>query len=252
MRYVGDIQFSPDGKGLAAAEGNDVILYETATGKVRLRLKGHHDRVVGVGFVRGGQVLVSASRDDTVLIWDLIGRLDKERLRPVGLSTAEVERLWGELAGADAEQAYRAIWTLAAAPEATVALLKTKLRPIPLVDSRRMEQLVTDLDDGRFKTRVSASRELEKLGELAEPALRKLLESQPSLEVQRAANKLLAKPRAPLPPDGLQALRAIETLEQIGSPAARELLMVLGAGAPEARLTQDAKASLERLTRSKP
>jgi hypothetical protein len=249
---VGDIHFSPDGKGLAAAEGNDVILYETATGKVRLCLKGHHDGVVGVGFVRGGQVLVSASQDDTALIWDLTGRLDKGRLRPVVLSSAEVERLWGELAGADAAQAYRAIWTLAAGPEATVALLKTRLRPIPPVDSGRMERLLADLDADSFETRVNAGHELEKQGELAEPALRKLLESQPSLDVQRAANKLLVKQaRASLPPDRLQALRAIEALEQIGSPAARELLRTLGAGAPEARLTQEAKASLERLTRSK-
>jgi WD40 repeat protein len=253
VRFVGDIHFSPDGKGLAAAEGNDVILYETATGKVRLRLKGHHDGVVGVGFVRGGQVLVSASQDDTVLIWDLTGRLDKERLRPVVLSAAEVERLWGKLAGADAAEAYQAIWTLAAAPEAAVAFLKTKLRPVPQTDSGRIERLLADLDADDFKTRVSASREIEKLGELAEPALRKLLESQPSQDVQRAANELLAKQaRAPLPPDRLQVLRAIETLEEVGSPAAKELLRALGAGASEARLTQEAKASLERLTRSKP
>jgi WD40 repeat protein len=253
VRGVNDIQFSPDGKGLAAAEGNDIILYETATGKVRLRLKGHHEGVVGVGFVHGGRALLSASEDDTALLWDVTGRLEKGQLRPALLSSAELERLWGELAGADAAQAYRAIWTLAAAPESTVALLKTRLRPIPPVDSGRMEQLLADLDADRFETRVNAGHELEKLGELAEPALRKLLASQPSLDVQRAANKLLTKQaRASLPPDQLQALRAIEALEQIGSPAAKELLRTLGAGAPEARLTQEVNASLERLTRSKP
>jgi WD40 repeat protein len=252
VRWVGDIRFSPDGKGLAAAEGNDVILYETATGKVRLRLKGHHEGVVGIGFVSGGRILLSASQDDTALLWDLTGRLHEGQIRPAVLSPAEVKTLWGELAGADSAQAYRAIWTLAAAPEATVAILKTKLQPIAQVDSRRIEQLFAELDDDSFETRVSASRELEKLGELAERALRKLLKSQPSLEVRSEANKLLAKvARAPLPPDQLQVLRAIETLEQIGSPAAMEVLRALGAGATEARLTQEANASLERLTRSK-
>jgi hypothetical protein len=250
-RWISDIHFSPDGKGLVSAEGNDVILYETATGKVRLRLKGHQDAVVGADFLPGGRILVSVSQDDTVLIWDVTGRLDKGQLRPVTLSSAAVEKLWGQLAGADAAQAYRAIWTLAAAPESTVPFLKTKLRPIPLDNAGRIEELLADLDDARFKTRTQAARELEKMGELAEPALRKALATQPSLEVRYAAARLLELPaKAPLPPDRLQVLRAIETLEQIGSPAAQELLKTLGNGAPGARLTHEARASLERLARS--
>jgi hypothetical protein len=45
----------------------------------------------------------------------------------------------------------------------------------------------------------------------------------------------------------LQALRGIEVLELIGSRDARQVLERLAKGAPEARLTQEAKASLERL-----
>jgi hypothetical protein len=94
-----------------------------------------------------------------------------------------------------------------------------------------MEQLLADLDADRFDTRGQASHEQEKLGELAEPALRKLLESQPLLDLRRAANKLLAKQaKASLPLDRLQVLRAIEAREQIGSAAAKERLRSLGAG----------------------
>jgi WD40 repeat protein len=51
------------------------------------------------------------------------------------------------------------------------------------------------------------------------------------------------------PGDGLRILRAVEVLEWIGDRPARELLEDLARGLPEARLTQDARASLERLKR---
>jgi hypothetical protein len=38
-------------------------------------------------------------------------------------------------------------------------------------------------------------------------------------------------------------------LEDIGTPAARNLLQTLASGAPAARLTREAQASLERLKR---
>jgi hypothetical protein len=48
-------------------------------------------------------------------------------------------------------------------------------------------------------------------------------------------------------PQRLQALRAVEVLEHIGSPEAIKVLEYLSQGAPGARLTQEAKASLDRL-----
>ena len=46
--------------------------------------------------------------------------------------------------------------------------------------------------------------------------------------------------------DSLCAYRAVEVLERIGTIEARQLMQVLAAGAPAARLTQDVRAALAR------
>jgi hypothetical protein len=45
----------------------------------------------------------------------------------------------------------------------------------------------------------------------------------------------------------LQAVRAVAVLEDIGTQSTRRLLEELAKGAPEARQTREAKASLRRL-----
>ena len=47
----------------------------------------------------------------------------------------------------------------------------------------------------------------------------------------------------------LRPLRAVLVLEQVATPAARDVLRELAKGMPAARLTREAKASLERLDR---
>ena len=54
---------------------------------------------------------------------------------------------------------------------------------------------------------------------------------------------------APEPPEAGHQQRALRALEQMGSLDARHLLQRLAQGAPEARLTLEAKASLERLSK---
>jgi hypothetical protein len=75
--------------------------------------------------------------------------------------------------------------------------------------------------------------------------LQKTLAGNPPLEVRRRVEQLLGKLETS--PRRLQKLRAVEVLEHIATPEARELLRILAKGAPEARVTQEAKASLERL-----
>ncbi len=53
-------------------------------------------------------------------------------------------------------------------------------------------------------------------------------------------------------PQRLHAVRVTAILEYNGTPEARRILESLAKGVPEAHLTREAKAALERLTRQPP
>jgi HEAT repeat protein len=128
--------------------------------------------------------------------------------------------------------------------------LKEALPPVAPADEKRLARLIADLDDDEFATREQATAELEKLGEVALPALRKALAANPSAEVRLRGEQLLRKDDDPVPSgERLRALRAAEALEQAGTKEAREALRHLAGGAGGARLTREAKAALERLGR---
>ena len=69
-----------------------------------------------------------------------------------------------------------------------------------------------------------------------------------SPEVQQRAVVLLgAIDYYAMPPGRLREIRAVQTLERIGTPEARRLLEEVAEGEPLAPLTRDARAAAERL-----
>ena len=168
----------------------------------------------------------------------------------VSVSPEELNTLWDELGNEDASKAYRALCTLVAAPKQSLPFLQQHLRSIPPVDHQRIGRLILDLDSDRFPVREKATQELNRFGELAGPALRNARAAKASAEARQRLEQLLTKrEKNALSPEQLQVLRAIEVLEHIASDEARQVLAGLASGAPEARLTQEAKASLERLAK---
>ena len=226
---VNSVALSPDGKTVAAGAwhsyfGSTIGLWEVATGQERGQTPRASRRDYDHPFTADGRRLISGSVDSTVLVWDMTGRSTNGKLRPL-------EDLWTDLAGADAAKSYRALGSLEAVPAQSVPFLQERLKPVAPADPKRLAQLVADLDSDRFAVRKKASTELEQLGELAEPALMKVLAGQPSPEVQSRVASLLALLHGPISsPYRLPRFRGAEVLEHIGTQEAHELLEKLAQG----------------------
>jgi WD40 repeat protein len=244
------LAFSPDGSLLAVrGPSNAVRLWDVVHAKEVETLKGHDGAVQSLAFASNGKTLASGSADTTLLIWDL-SRLQTQPQEPIVLQPNERDALWSDLLGYDAPKAARGIQKLAAARE-TMPFLRDRLKPAAPVDEAILAKWVADLSSDNFATRAKATAELERLGELAVPALKKSLDARPTLESIRRMEPLLEKlTMGNLSADQLRLVRAIEVLERIGDTEARQLLLTLSEGAPGALSTRQARGVLDYLAKS--
>jgi hypothetical protein len=164
----------------------------------------------------------------------------------------EVDQWWSALAGDDAHAAWIAIWKMAAAPRQVLPLLRQRLKPAQPLPADEVDRLIDDLDSSDFAQREAASKRLAELGERVVPVLEKALKAGPTLEKCRRIENLLPTSEIVRSRDVLQAVRAIEVLEHIGTTEAWQVLKKLAQGMPEARATREAKAALERLNARPP
>jgi hypothetical protein len=238
--------FSPDGSWLATTDllekGLALIdIWDARTGKHVTALRGHDGGVVRMAFSPDSRRLASTSQDGTALIWDVEAATGR-RVVSI-LDPARQAELWADLAGDDALGAH-AIDCLQAAPVAAVTILKQKLRSAVGVPADRIAPFVAGLDSPTFAVREKAQRDLAALGTGAEPAVRTVRDAA-NAEVRRRIDAVLAGWEG----EQRRAGRAVEVLEYVATPDARKLLEELAGGDPNARLTQQAKASLARLDR---
>jgi WD40 repeat protein len=246
---------SPDGRWLAhIAWGSDVAvrdLHSRYAATEFQTLYGHSGGVEGLAFSPDGKYLVSCGADGTALVWDakrLTGKPAPPDDEAPALDAGEAPTRWQALADADPGRAARAMGELVDSPADAVAMLKAQLKPADAPDAAKIERLIADLDSGEFAVRDRALKELRRLGEQAASALRKAQEGKSSPEVARAVQQVLVEMGGPLTdPEQLREVRAVEVLERIGTAEARKLLEALAQGAPAARLTKEARASLGRM-----
>jgi hypothetical protein len=238
------LAFAPDGRTLAAAGPEGTIrLWEVETGTLRRHLGGHDGTIFAAAFSPDGRLLATAGEDRRVVLHDLTAATPLD----FGLNG---EALWKALAETNAARAEKALDALRTAPEEALALAGSRLMPVQSLPAERLKQLVGDLDNRRFAVRHEAEQRLEELRGAARPVLRQALEEVPSLEVRRRVERLLdVIEEAPPTPDELRAERVIEFLELSGTPRSRRLLERLADGSAGARMTEAARAALERMGR---
>ncbi len=247
---IGKAAFAPDGRSVALAESSphgSIRLLDAIALDERANFADPNASVRSLAFAPDGKMLAAGLSDTTAVLWEVPNTVPPSRKKELSADTRK--QLWADLAGTDAAKAYAAIWTLAAHPEQTLSLLNQHLRAAPPIDPKRIEALIAQLDHEDFARREEAARELKKLGEAAEKALRAVEDRPPSLELRRRVQALLASPPPWTPQDAesLRRCRVIRVLEQIGSPAAAMLLEKLAQGAataPETRLAAEARRRL--------
>ncbi|MGE3806516.1 MAG: WD40 repeat domain-containing protein [Gemmataceae bacterium] len=244
------IAFAHHGKLLAVGTSDkEVLVYDLATGTELARFKGHRSGVRALAFAPDDRTLASGSYDTTILLWDVSSLRPGQTSAARPLTQADLDGLWDDLAAAGGPVVQKAIWSLIAAPQQAPDFFKKRIQPARPVDARRLEELITDLDDDRFQVREQASQELEKLAEAAAPALEKALEQNPAVEARRRMERLLGKLKSEVKLEGnaLRALRAIEVLEHIGNESARKQLQAWAAAQPATRFGQAAERAWRRL-----
>lgn len=71
--------FNPDGKRIIAASNENIIIYDTETGKQLMTLTGHKRCVKSASFSPDGKRIVSAAPSDVIIVWN--AETGKELLR---------------------------------------------------------------------------------------------------------------------------------------------------------------------------
>jgi hypothetical protein len=242
--------FSPDGRLLAAAEHHELTLWDLHAGQNVRRFTRQGSGIKAVAYAPDGKVIVTGSDNGTLLVWDVTGRWKAGRLEPIVLKASELETQWRGLADKDAAVAHRAVWTLAAGGPQAALYVATRLQPIPRVEPKQLTRWIRDLDSDDFDVRELATKELATHCDAASAALRRALADSASAELRSRVMKLLEAIDAPMAAlERLRSWRAVTVLEQIADTESRRALEGLAKGAPEARLTREAKAALHRLAR---
>src|SRR5262249_50807181 len=119
------VAVSPDGRSLGTVgmeatpnQSRPVIsVWELATGTLRQRLTGHETQVSCLAFSPDGATLATGGQDTAVLLWDLTGRLGREKPKAPP-APAEPAPPWGGPRAAGAKTALPARGPLATAAAA--------------------------------------------------------------------------------------------------------------------------------------
>lgn len=197
-----------------------------------------------MAFSANDGLLATGADDATCLVWQAPRRTARATAR---LEHATCERLWADLANADASRAHHAIAELVHCGDSAVAFLTERLRPPAPLDVQVVNRLLRHLDSPQFATRERAGGELQRLGAEVIPVLhRSMSQSGRSQEFAARVGALIETLAIPSH-ERLREYRSLEVLETIGSPGAQALLKTIGQGAATSRVAQIAAASAQRL-----
>lgn len=210
-RFIyGSIAFSLDGVWLATGQMNGAVeIFDPYTASRAYEVGRHEHYAYTVKFGHNNSKLVSGGSDEVSYRWDLVPDLPKSSdmdTRVDSKSTSDFPRLWKELGGDDAAQAYRAYWGLIQRGNDIVEPLGEILRSIEtLVDmsglsadasgrKKKLAHMLIAKDDSAEPV-IRALRGVSVLGHIGSEsslaALEELSQSQAHLRIAQAAERWL-------------------------------------------------------------
>jgi WD40 repeat protein len=239
------LAYSPDARFFASGQGDGrIFIYSAVSGKLLAEWQGKQGYIFALAFSRDGGLLASGGANGTILVW----KVPQDDSVPVVQNAEEADSLWQALGAGDAVAASRALAGLAAAPAQALPIFKERLPSIGKeLDHPKLARWIAELDDDSFKVREQATRELTLVGDDAADALRQALNKNPSAESKRRIEDLLAHLKKGGYSRRLRFLRALEALEHIGTPQAKELLRELVGKPMSDELREEVQDSLRRL-----
>jgi len=243
------LAFSGDGRNLASGSFDRTVkLWEVFSGQPIMTWKGHYGSVGSVAMTPNGRMVVSGSADTNLILWDVTGRVVEGKIPPLTMTQQQLQAAWAELASDDTQRANRVLWDLVASGKESVPYLGGQ---VFLVDPKKIQSLLEDLNNDKFLVRDKATKDLAKYGRWIEGVLKEAQKKPKSEEVRRRLEKLITMLNVPgslsLDQEKIRLRRIMLILEQDGSPAARKVLDDLTHGAPEETLREEARGSLQRL-----
>ncbi|WP_439628248.1 sigma-70 family RNA polymerase sigma factor [Gemmata sp.] len=234
-------EFSPDGRWLAVGRPGAVAFCDPRTGAELTRLAAPPCPVTAIGFDPLGGSVVTASADTTCLVWAV-----PTRPAPARMTGDRFDRLWAALCDPAPDAAAVAASELAGGGDEAVRRVVAKLRVrAPAAAELPVGRWLSDLDSPNDRVRDAAGRELARnLGAIA-PALERAAAGELS-GAARARVKQLLDRYGPPGYAAISEVRAVEVIESVGTPAARQAVRELAADPAGGHLRQLATAALSR------
>jgi hypothetical protein len=229
----GAVTFSPDTRTFARAYDTMVELRDTATGKLIYQLPGHRGPVLLLDYSPDGKTL-AAGTATTMYLWEV--------------STGQQRLVLGEAGNRLTSFTFSPDGRALVSSQANLTVLLWDRFGVALVGqagstnpmAAKPDALWTELGSADAKQAYKAMAALIASPDQAAPLLREHLA------------RTLAE--TPITPDlraaeQLRLGRAIEVLEHLGTPAARQVLHAVGNETTNDSLRQEAQAALDRLAR---
>ncbi len=247
---VAQVVLGPDDRTIAMLDARGVRLYDLLTGRqlaeystpdINFQIVARGGSTQTVVFSPDGRTLATGHKDGSITLWAVPRPADTG-----GMPT------WAGLGAGTVVEARLAVERAARDPAAAMKLLTAEFRPPPNQPDPKLAALIADLDNEVFATREAATTKLRDLGATAEPALRRAQAGRPSAESALRLRGLLDivppfEVRLPVAGESLQGVRAMEALERVGTPAARDLLRAWADQDGNRRLAAEAQSILSRL-----